>query len=170
MIKFSLWIIAVMALLVMLLVLRGALLPVEHSLARERPIAAPVAMVAARIADVRAQPRWRRGVSAIEVIETSGSELRYVETGADGSTRFRFSVIDEASFVSRIDDPDLGYSGEWTISVRGSGRGSVVRIREDGAVPNPLFRFFAHDVLGYERSMRSYLDDLQRSFSNYGEH
>jgi hypothetical protein len=166
--KIMLWILASLALLISLSYLRGVLLPSTHVAQLQRHIDAPLAQVAARIADLRAQPNWRRTVSTIEIIESSDGAVRYREVGNHGAIRFKFQTgiasADSQQFLSTIDDPELAFGGQWTFQLTASANGTEVSIREDGTVRSPIFRFVGHDLLGYERTIRQYLDDLERSF------
>jgi hypothetical protein len=166
--KIVLWIFASLALLISLSYLRGVLLPSTHMAQLQRHIDVPLAQVAARIADLRSQPNWRRTVNTIEIMESTDGGVRYREVGSHGAIRFKFQTgiasADSQQFLSTIDDPELVFDGQWRIQLTASENGTEVSIREDGTVRSPIFRFVAHDFLGYERTMRQYLDDLQRTF------
>jgi hypothetical protein len=149
-----------------LVVAVGALLPRDHVATGEARFAAPPAIVAATIRDVEAQPGWRRGVQAIEVVERRPAGLRYVERSADGAIAFDFAEESPGTrFRSRIADPSLPFGGEWTIALAPDGAGTRVRIEEHGTVRNPVYRFVSAWVIGHDRTLKAYLADLAKALS-----
>jgi len=139
----------------------GALLPRTHVARVGALIPAPAPAVAALIRDVEAQPRWRSGVKAIEVLERSPDTLRYIEHG-DNDIAFEFREEAAGSrFRSTIDDPSLPFGGAWSIELLPEGTATRVSIEERGVVRDPLYRFVSRFVLGHEATMRTYLADLE---------
>lgn len=165
--KIALMVLALVAgLIVLALVLAwfgGRALPVAHVAEDHRRIALDRATVAAAIRDVAAHPRWRSGVRAVTVTELGDGWRGVVEDGPHGALPYRIheTVADEG-FETVIDDRSLPFGGRWSFTLRDVDGGTEVRLREDGEVPNPLFRFLARHVFGHERSIRTYLDDLER--------
>ena len=144
----------------------GALLPRGHVARAEALIAAPPERVAAMVRAVEAQPRWRTGVTAIEVVERRQDGLRYVERQGRDAILFDFAEeAPDTRFTSRIADPDLPFGGTWTIALVPEGTGTRVRIEENGEVRSPVFRFFSTLVFGHEGTMRAYLADLERTLA-----
>ncbi|HEX9931540.1 MAG TPA: SRPBCC family protein [Allosphingosinicella sp.] len=143
----------------------GALLPREHVASAEAVVPAAPAAVAALVRDVEAQPRWRSGVAAIEVLERRpAGGLRYVERSGHDSITFDFAEEErDARFRSVIADPALPFGGSWTISLSAAPGGTRVAIEEQGEVRDPLYRFFSRFVFGHEGTMRTYLADLDRA-------
>ena len=142
----------------------GMLLPRDHVVRKEAVIAAPQPAVAALIRDVANQPRWRPAVERIELRGREGDVLRYVEHGAEGPIAFAFKeTAPDGAFESRIDDPDLPFSGSWRIALAPVAAGTRVTIEERGSVDDPLFRFFGTLVFGHEGTIDSYLGDLGRA-------
>ena len=126
--------------------------------------------------------------SAVFVAETDGEEARvglctaylelnsvrfgrrcWVEEGRSGKMTF---VVEETDtprrLVTRIADPDLPFGGVWTYDITGVSGGSRLSITEDGEIYNPIFRFVARFIMGYEGTMRSYLEALDRKFALTG--
>ena len=163
--KWLLWIAAVPVGAGLLVFLIGLLLPKDHVARAEAEVAAPPAEVAALIRDVERQPRWRRGVTAIETVGREGGVLRYIERSGGDSILFEF--VEErpgALFRSTIADADLPFGGSWTIAVDPVPGGTRVAIEENGTVTNPVFRFASRFVFGHEATMKRYLEDLDRAF------
>ena len=159
------WLIVAVAILVAaaaLILAIGMLLPKDHVARAEALVAAPPDRVAALIRDVEGQPRWRSGVTRIEMLERTSDTLLYVEHSDQGAIRFEFS--EEAPgrlFRSAIADPDLPFGGSWRIDLTPRGSGTLVEIEERGSVTNPIFRFFAALVIGHHATMNAWLADLQ---------
>lgn len=148
----------------------GAMLPRAHVARAEALISAPPARAAAMVRDVEAQPQWRRGVTAIEMVERRADGLRYTERQGRDAILFDFAeTVPDARFTGTIADPKLPFGGTWTWDLVPEGEGTRVRIVEDGEVKNPVFRFFAKFVFGHEATMRRYLADLERAVSPEGD-
>ena len=145
----------------------GALLPRDHVARAERMLPAPAAQVAAIVRDVEAYPRWRSSVERIEAVEPSERGVRFIEHSDGDATRFRLvEEVPERRFRSTIDDPDLPFGGYWTIALDPEGQGTHVRIEEHGFVTNPVYRFFSALVFGYEATMKTWLDDMERGLGS----
>lgn len=144
----------------------GSRLPLAHVASREARLPAPPDAVWRAITDVERYPTWRDGVSRVERLPDRAGKKTWVEHGSDGRITM---TVDRAEpprlLVVRIADPDLPFGGTWTYDLSGDGEGSVLKITENGEIYNPLFRFVARFVLGYERTMSSYLASLEKSFA-----
>jgi Polyketide cyclase / dehydrase and lipid transport len=142
----------------------GAILPREHRAKRAAVIQAESSRLAALVRTVREQPRWLEGVESIEIVEEAPGRLLYREHGDNGSILFAFREEQAGRrFVSTIADPELPFSGEWTIDLAAAGAGTRVTIEEVGEVSDPLYRFFAAIVFGHTATMDRYLHDLTRA-------
>ena len=64
--------------------------------------------------------------------------------------------------VGRIADPGLPFGGTWTYEIVPVSDGSRLRITEDGEIYNPIFRFMARFIFGYEGTIRGYMASLQK--------
>ena len=90
----------------------------------------------------------------------------WIEEGRSGKITFAVQRLERPRLlVARIADRDLPFGGTWTYTVTPDNRGSVVRITEDGEIYNPLFRFMARFVFGYEGTIASYLSDLDKRYT-----
>jgi len=160
------WLIIVAAIvfaLAILVVAIGLLLPKDHIARSEALMDAPPDHVAALIREVEGQPRWRTGVTRIEVLNRTSNGLLYVEHSNQGAIRFNFAEeVPGRRFRSVIADPDLPFGGSWSIDISHRGSGTLVAIEERGSVSNPIFRFFSALVFGHHATMNVWLADLQR--------
>jgi hypothetical protein len=68
-----------------------------------------------------------------------------------------------AALKRRIASENVPYSATWTYLLRADGGHTVVRIREDGEVYNPVFRFVSRFVIGQTRTMDAYLRALGKA-------
>ncbi len=158
------WTIGALVALGLLAWLAGSALPAEHVSEAKRLLPAPAERVAHLIRDVEAQPRWRTGVTGIEVLQRGEGSWRYRESGKNGVITFAVSELDPGKrFESRIDDETLPFGGRWIITLHPEGGATRLRIREEGIVRPPLFRFLSRFVFGHGTTIRSYLDDAARA-------
>lgn len=135
----------------------GSLLPVEHRASVSRTLPADADTVWRRI-EPEGWPSWRG--DGVEVL--SADAVRVQEHGQ--AIRYRIERPGDRTLVTVIDTPGLPYGGRWTWSVTPAGDDSaMVTIVEEGAVYNPIFRFFSRFVFGHESTMRATLDRLQAS-------
>lgn len=142
----------------------GAMLPPNHVAARSALIRAAPVRVAALVRDVEGQPRWRSGVTAIEIVERGPERLQYRERSSEGDILFDFSeeAVD-TRFRSVIADPSLPFGGSWTIGLKPAPGGTRIVIEEIGMVRDPLYRFFSALVFGHTATMDAYLSDLKHA-------
>jgi hypothetical protein len=66
--------------------------------------------------------------------------------------------------VGRSADPKLPFGGTWTFEIAEVPGGTSLRIREDGEIRPPIFRFMARFFFGYTRTIGTYLADLGNRF------
>lgn len=163
--KIALIVLAVLAGLVLLMLLVGALLPRAHSATSTATYAAAPEQVWKAITDWREIPRWRPEVTAVEEFEDKQGRKGWIERSRFG----RLPLVVERSepprlFIGRIADPDLPFGGTWTYRLEPHGQGTRLSITEDGEVRNAFFRFMARFVFGHHRTMDGYLVSLGRRF------
>lgn len=150
------------ALLVVVLVVVGYLLPVAHVASVEAQFARSPGEVFATIADVKRYPEWRPDVSRVELL-ADAPRTRWKESGGNGE--ITFEVEDAAPpgrLQARIADRTLPFGGSWTYEVTPSGSGTLVRITEHGEVYNPVFRVLSRFVFGHTATMEQFLRNLER--------
>ena len=147
----------------------GYLLPVKHVAVVEREMSATPTFVFAAISATEEYPRWRTGVERVEPLPDEAGLKRFREVGSDDAITY---VVQEAvpdrRLVTRIADPSLPFGGAWSYDLRPTQTGTIVRITENGEVYNPVFRFVSRFVMGHERTMKTYLSDLDRFLSDSG--
>jgi uncharacterized protein YndB with AHSA1/START domain len=154
------------AALVALVAIVGSWLPRSHRASRERIVAASPETVWSSITEVEAFPAWRSDVRKVQRLPDGDGRRAWVEEGRSGKMTFVAERSEPPRLlVVRTADPDLPFGGTWTYEITPAGGGSRVTITEDGEIYNPLFRFVARFILGYEGTIASYLAALEKKFS-----
>lgn len=153
---------AVAALIAIALVV-GSLLPRSHVATVMATVDGNPEEVWEAINDPTAFPEWRPGVESVEVTtEGPDGPTRWIERSRNGVLPLAVEARDPPErLVLRIDGDDLPFGGTWTYELGPHGEGTRVTITERGEVYNPFFRFVARFFLGYEATMRDYLDGLE---------
>lgn len=141
----------------------GSRLPRSHraSVARRFPVAADV--IWAAITDVDAFPSWREGVKRVQRLPDRNGLPVWIEEGRSGKMTLAIERMERPRIlVGRITDPNLPFGGTWTYEIVPDGVGSCLTITENGEIYNPMFRFMARFILGYEGTIRSYMSSLEK--------
>ena len=141
----------------------GSLLSVEHSASVDRLVPAAPERVWEAVTDLHGMPTWRTGLDSVEVfVEIAGGQ-RWREHAATGSITLAVTVWQPPTrLVTRIVDEGSPFGGTWTYRLSAEGSETRIGLTEDGEVYSPFFRFVSRFVLGHERTMTTYLDDLER--------
>lgn len=159
--KIVLYILGGLLLCGLLVYVIGLFLPAEHVAEGERVVAGSTEAAAARIREVEAHPKWRRGVKSIEIVTREPAALLYREHGGHGPMLYRFREVEAGRrFESVIADEKLPFGGRWILTLEPAEGGTKVRIREEGVVRAPVFRTLSRFVFGHEGTLRAYLEDL----------
>ena len=157
--------VAVAAAVAALAALIGSRLPRAHAASREARLAALPDAVWKAIGDVDRYGSWRSDVSRIERLPDRAGKMTWIEHGGNGRITY---VVERAEpprlLVVRIADPELPFGGTWTYEIWPDPGGSVVKITEAGEIYNPLFRFMARFVFGYEATLKRYVAALEKKF------
>jgi uncharacterized protein YndB with AHSA1/START domain len=166
MIKWLIIVVLAIAAAVAIAALVGSLLPRGHHASREQSFAAPPEALWSAITNVDDFPRWRTDISKVQSLPDRDGRRMWVEESRSGKMTFVVESSDPARrLITRIADPDLPFGGTWTYEIAASNGGSRLTITENGEIYNPMFRFVARFILGYEATIESYLDALERKFS-----
>jgi len=140
----------------------GWWLPVAHNAARTVVLAAPPATVFDIVSDFARHPEWRSDLTRVETDGEPGMGQLVREIGADGELPYRVTALQRPTLlVTRIESASLPFGGAWTYYfVEAPSGGTRLTIAEDGEIYNPVFRFMARFVFGYEATIDRYLSDL----------
>ena len=164
--KWILWVFVALAGALMLITLIGWLLPKAHSVSRGAQFPEPPEVIWKAITDIEAMPAWRQGLKSVKHLPDKNGLPSWVETSASGTIPFE-TVVSQPPFklIVRIADPRLPFGGTWTYEITPVAAGSTLRIREDGEVYNPVFRFLSRYVFGHSGAIDAYLKSLERKLA-----
>jgi len=163
--KWVLWIFVLLAGILILIALIGWVLPKEHTVTREGRFHQPPEAVWKAITDIEAMPSWRQDLKSVKRLPDQNGLPSWVETTDSGKLPFETVLSQPPSkLVVRIADPKLPFGGTWTYEITATSSGSILRIREDGEIYNPLFRFLSRFVFGYSGTIDTYLKSLSKKF------
>ena len=143
--------------LVVLMALIGLALPRAHLATRTATFAKPREDVWRALADLDAQPSWRRGLKKLERLDGS----RFREHTTQGT--ILYEVVEERTperRVTRIADDKLPFGGRWIYELAPAGNGTTLTITEDGFIKNPIFRFLSKTVFSTTATIEKFLADL----------
>lgn len=144
----------------------GWYLPVKHTATLKRSIPAPKAEIWSMVTKPERYPDWRSTVERVQIHSDSSEMLHWTEYYSEQESLGYEEVErrDSSLFISKIVDQELPFGGSWTIRLESIGSNTLIEITEDGEIYNPVFRFFARFILGYEATMDTYLNDLEGVF------
>ena len=153
----------VFAALVAIVALIGTRLPQSHRASVEHTLTAAPEVVWRTITDIESFPSWREGLKRVQRLPDRDGRPAWIEEGRSGKMTLVAEHMEPPRLlVGRIADPGLPFGGTWTYEIVPVPGGSRLRITEDGEVYNPIFRFMARFIFGYESTIRGYMASLQK--------
>jgi uncharacterized protein YndB with AHSA1/START domain len=163
-----LWIgLGLLASVVVLVAVVGALLPVAHAAARRIRLSRPPAEVFAAITDVAALPQWRKDLESVEVLPPRDGRRCHREVSGQGTMDLLFEREEPHRLVvARIVTEGSPFGGTWTFRIERDGAGSELTVTENGEVYNVVFRALARFVFGHTATIDGYLRALAAKFGD----
>jgi uncharacterized protein YndB with AHSA1/START domain len=160
------WIaLAVLAGVVVLVAVVGALLPTAHAAARSIRLRQSPAAVFAALTDVDAYPEWRKGLQSVTPLPARDGKRCYREVSSFGPMDILVETAEPPRrLVTRIVTEGSPFGGTWTFRLESSGAGTELTITENGEIYNVFFRALARFVFGYTGTMDGYLQSLATRF------
>lgn len=177
--RWILWSITLLMLLLGAVVIAGGLVSREHEIARTVDLAAPPEAVFAAIANLEAMPAWRpevlqvqRGPAPSDPTDSPDSSAPpapgdalpvYREFGVRGVVTW--TVVESrppARLALRLQGAGPGFEGTWRFDLAAVSGGTRLTVTERGEIDNPVFRFLSRFVVGYGKGLDAYLDALSR--------
>lgn len=158
-----LYVIGAIAALVVIMAVIGSRMPAEHVAVRRAKLGKPAAEVWRALADLDAQPRWRKGLRNVEHLEPRDGKPCFREITSQGVITY---VLDEDRApsgkapglrIARIADDRLPFGGRWIYELAPDG---TLTITEDGFVKNPVFRFLSKTVFSPTATLEQFLRGL----------
>jgi hypothetical protein len=155
--KWTVLVVAVLALGLVSVAVLGWLLPKDHHVSRSVTVAAAPSDVFERITDVARAPEWRTDVRRVEAVTGSGLGMTFREVGSTGTIPYRVVGWEpDRRFVTEIADPTLPFGGSWTFVLDPVGTQTRVTITEDGEVRNPIFRVMSRFIVSPTATIERY--------------
>lgn len=148
--------------LILFVVVIGMLLPKAHTASRSAVFKGTPGQLFALIDGPQT---WRSNVKKYEPIPDPNGRRQWRETDDQGHT-ITFEEVERhppTLLKTQIVTPNLPYSGTWTLNLEPMDGATVLRITEQGAVYNPVFRFVSRFVIGQTRTIEAYLRDLGKA-------
>jgi hypothetical protein len=141
--------------------LAGLLLPATRTASATREIAAPPERVWRLMTDLAAQPTWRPGVAAVEVLDATPGRERWIERPRSGPA-IRFHTerqLAPTEWTIAFSGPA---EGRWTgrLDPQPDGRGVLLKIEESSTVRNPWMRLVARLAFDPQAFVDAYLGQL----------
>ncbi|HTH00599.1 MAG TPA: SRPBCC family protein [Vicinamibacterales bacterium] len=152
-----------LVLVVALAAMIGSRLGQSHRTSVSKTFPVPPEVIWSAMTDVAAFPSWRAGVTRVERLPDRNGYPVWMEEGRSGKMTMAVERMEPPRvLVARIADPKLPFGGTWTYEITPDAGGSRLTITENGEIYNPLFRFMARFIFGYEGTIQSYLSSLEK--------
>ena len=152
-----------LVLVVALAAMIGSRLGQSHRASVSKTFPVPPEVIWSAMTDVAAFPSWRAGVTRVERLPDRNGYPVWMEEGRSGKMTMAVERMEPPRvLVARIADPKLPFGGTWTYEITPDAGGSRLTITENGEIYNPLFRFMARFIFGYEGTIQSYLSSLEK--------
>ena len=160
--RWIIWIGAALAVVVLIVVVVGAMLPKAHSAARTARIAMPPEALYTLLSDVDRYQSWRPDVKSLQRLPDRDGKPAWIEDVGGMKIPLHFERMERPSLlVSRIDGADLPFGGSWTYEIAPAAGGSDLTITENGEVSNVVFRFMSRFVFGHHATMDGFIKHVQ---------
>lgn len=166
--RWALYALGVVILLVVGVVAVGAFLPRDHVASLTARIGATPDSVWAALTDPSSFPSWRSDVKRVEQVPGERPWASWKEYSGNDAITLAVEQADRPKrLVTRITDKNLPFGGWWEYRIEPDGASaSKVTITEHGSVYNPLFRFVSRFIMGHTATIDSYLRALGRKFGS----
>lgn len=150
----------------LMIVLIGSRLPKQHVASRAISLHRRPEEIFRLISDFAAAPSWRPDVQQVELLPAFDGHVRYREKGRNGVMTMEVTESNPpARMVAQIADKDLPFGGMWIFDISPTADGCQLNITERGEIYSPLFRFVSRFLLGYHRTLDTYLRSVSRKFN-----
>jgi polyketide cyclase/dehydrase/lipid transport protein len=159
--RWIVWIAAGLALVALIVVIVGAMLPKAHTASRTVRLSLSPDALYSVLSDVPQYAAWRLDVTSLQRLPDRDGKPAWIEDVGGMKIPLHFERMERPSvLVTRIDG-HLPFGGSWTYRIVPAPPGSELTITEDGEVYNVIFRFMSRFVFGYHATMDGYIRHLQ---------
>jgi uncharacterized protein YndB with AHSA1/START domain len=165
--KWILRILGVLALLVVLILIIGFLLPAHTTVTRTVTLKESPEQVFAVLADVRKMPEWNRHMKKVEILAPIDGKEATKQTFEGAMT---MTIVTEESappnhLVRAMRDMNGSpFVGSWTYKISATPDGSDVALTENAEFNNPIFRLMVR-IFGPTKYIDDHLVDLGQRFN-----
>jgi Polyketide cyclase / dehydrase and lipid transport len=137
----------------------GRMLPKEHRARADAIVGCNPEQVWKLVADPGQATQWRSDLASVQ--EVPPDVVR--ETPKKGrALEFQTTYSNPPNvLVRRIVDTGLPFGGQWKITIEPENGQSRISIIEEGFVKPALFRFVSRFVVGQDRTIKHFLQDLK---------
>ncbi len=166
--KWVLFSVAAIAVVVIAVVIVGMLLPKAHTARRSARLNYSPDAVWSLIAGDQS---WRPELQKTELLNSANGVRAWKETDKHGQT-ITYETVESIAprhLITRIADQNLPFGGTWTYEIQPAAGGSTITIIENGEVYNPIFRFVSRFVFGHTATIDAYLKALQTKLDQGGQ-
>jgi len=160
--RWILWIVAGLAVVILIVAIVGAMLPKAHVAYRTARVAMPPDALYALLVDVDRYQSWRPDVKSLQRLPDRDGKPAWIEDVGGMKIPLHFEVLQRPSLLmSRIDGTGLPFGGAWAYEIAPAPGGSNLTITEQGEVSNVFFRFMSRFVFGHYATMDGFIKNLQ---------
>ncbi|MBA3544820.1 MAG: SRPBCC family protein [Chthoniobacterales bacterium] len=163
--KWFLYAIVVLAVLIGAIFIVGYSLPARTTVSRSITLHQPPAAVFAVLADVEKMAEWNRNTEKVEMLPPIKGKEATKQTFKGGMT---MTIITAESappghLVRAMGDDGAPFVGSWTYEISQVEEGSKVVLTEVAVFKNPLFRVMTR-IFGQAKYLDEHLQDLAKKF------
>lgn len=163
--KWVLIVVGILAGLVALVWIIGAMLPKEHVATRMARYKQPPEKIWEAITNVEGMPSWRTDLKGIQRLPDEDGKPAWIETSNSGEMPITVIAWEPPRrMVGKINDPKLPFGGTWTYEIAPADGGATLRITENGEIYPAPFRFMSRFIFGYTSTIEAYLKSLGKKF------
>jgi hypothetical protein len=151
--------------LILVVLVVGALTPVEHHVSRTLVTKQQPQAIWDAINDHANEPKWRTDIERVESLGDRNGKPVWKEIYKDGNTLELATTESKPPTRMVREIAEQGpFSGRWEIDITPTPQGSNVTVTEIGRIPNPVFRFVSKYIMGQTTQMEKYLTNLAKKF------
>ena len=140
--------------------IRGGQLPEVHEVTVKARFRASGPKLWTLISDFEGQPKWKKSLVSVKRQEGDG-EVYVEDYGGTKLTLKTEERIEGLRLVRALVNQKIPYQGSWTYQLEPLGQEEcLLTLTEKAQIQNPVFRFLAQGLFGYEESLKAALTEL----------
>lgn len=119
------------------------------------------------IHDYKNLPEWNSYIASARQLPNPGSDKPLWHLEASSGMNMVVEVTASASNVLHhvdIVENDLPFTAKWEFEFMEKDGGTLLKLRETSQIENPFVRFFRYYVVGIDKGMRVYMNELADHF------